>query len=64
MLSAESIIKCMVGGAILHVQYIDGEAAYWLTESNGLTQVVMPAAEAKASHGIAPGHAMRAGAAR
>ena len=46
-MNAESILKAMAGGAILHVQYLDGEPVYWLTESNKLASVTIPGMEGK-----------------
>jgi hypothetical protein len=47
MLTADAIIKAMAGGAVLHKQFIEGEAAYSLSESNGLAHVAIPASEGK-----------------
>jgi hypothetical protein len=42
MLTANAIIAAMKGGAVLRVAYQDGEACYFLTESNGLASVAVP----------------------
>jgi hypothetical protein len=35
MMTANAVIKAMAGGAILHKQYIEGKAAYWLDDGRG-----------------------------
>ena len=46
-MNAESILKAIACGAILHVQYLDSEPVYWLTESNKLASVTIPGMEGK-----------------
>jgi hypothetical protein len=47
VMQADTIIAAVRGGAILHKQFVEGEIAYWLSESNGLAQVAVPVTEAK-----------------
>ena len=47
MLTANAVIKAMVGGSILHKQYVKGEAHYWIFDPKKRSHIAVPVREGK-----------------
>jgi hypothetical protein len=46
MLTARTIAAAMAGGVVLHKQFVDGKARYWLSDSKACSHVAVPADQA------------------
>jgi hypothetical protein len=70
MMTAKSITKAMASGAVLHKQFIEGKAAYWLDYGKGRCikvplkegkQVSESAVRARTDSGLPPSYRLRNG---